>query len=55
MKLTEEDWKQVKNWLIDLRVACDKEKRKAKHEKIGKFYEDKSIQIRSFINLKDSE
>lgn len=52
MNLTDEEWEQVKKWLIEYRVQLDSKEVDAKHQKISTFYNQKSIQIREFLNSK---
>lgn len=53
--LTDEEWDKVKSWLVNYRVFCNKESKKAKHEKICQYYEEISIEVRSFVDSKENE
>lgn len=52
MILTDEEWFKTNRWLTEYRVSLKKEIDKATHEKISKFYNDKSIEIREFLKSK---
>lgn len=52
MELTKEEWEKVQSWLEGYRVACNKEARKAQHEKIQNFYHDINIEVRDFLHSK---
>lgn len=53
LKLTDEEWEQVKKWLEGYRVSCRVEEKNAKHPKIAKFHKDINIKVREFLFSKE--